>query len=556
MKKIFAIYFILQFVLYAQVAYVPVDDEIYTFLDRMNTLNIIENYNSFEIPKTRKEVKKYLINILDKVEKLDFVDQNKFSDFLAEFEVDLISTQSVSDNLYPDFDFQYLINEKEKYLYSFNDKTGSSFFLNFIGNLDYLHNSNYENTINSNSTLYRFGGELRGTLYNKIGFYVNTTNGSFFGSKNLARNYSSLKYNYKFTKTNSSPIGDNFFDETSAYLIYENEYAKFKIGNDRKLVGHGNHKVLLSDNPPRMEYVSLDLKYKIFEFSFFHGKLLGNQFLEADSIQGSINNVDDKYLAYHRFGLNLSKHLNIGLGEMIVYGNRNIDFSYLNPFNFYKSAEHANQDRDNTFLFFDLQNNSIDGLKFYSTILFDDIDFGKIGSGWYGNQSLISAGLYSSLLYNYIPLDFEIQYVKIDPYVFTHRIHNNNYTNSYYNLGSNLQPNSSSINFWLYYRPHYRVNIETGFKITQHGANLLDYGGNVIVNYGGDILVGHRPNDSEIVYFLTGKRETLREFIFNIKIEPIKNWILSLNFNYSNNSLARSQYTKDLFTTFSLYLKI
>jgi len=539
-----------------QVGYVPVDDEIYQFLDRMNTVGIISDYNAFELPKTRNSIKNHLVNILDKVDRLDKVDKNKLDDFITEFELDLYSTFSKSKSLIPEFNFKYLVSEKDKYLYSYFDEKGNSFFLNFIGKLDYLHQSNFKEHINSNSFVYRFGGEIRGSFFDKIGFSVNTTNGSFTGNKELVQNFSSLKYNYKFNNTSGSDLGDNYFDETSAFLGYENNFLKLKIGNDRRLLGHGAHKVLLSDNAPRMDYVSLDLKYKVFEFAFFHGKLLGDMFIETDSVQGSINVVSDKYIAYHRIGLNFSRHLMLGLGEMIIYANRNIDFSYLNPLNFYKSAEHANQDRDNTFLFFDVQNNSIDGLKFYSTILIDDIDFGKLGQGWYGNQSLLSIGVYSSQFYGILPLDIEFQYIKVDPYVFTHRIYDNNFTNLNYNLGSSLQPNSSSTNLNIYYRPHHRISINAGFTYTLHGANIVDEDGAIEVNHGGDILVGHRPEDSEEVYFLQGNIEIFRVFKLKAIVEPIKNWILSLNANYYNNSLAKSQHSQDLFTTFSLYVKL
>jgi len=554
-------YFILIFIIFlpktliSQVGYVPIDDEIYQFLDRMQTLNVISDYNSFELPKTRKSIKNHLVTIINNYENLDKIDQNKLSDFITEFELDLASTLSKSESLIPKVNFNYLLSNQEKYIYSYYNTNGSSFFVNFIGKFDYLHKSNITSDKNSNSILYRFGGEFNGTFYNRIGFSVNSTNGSFKGNKTLAQDFSSLKYNYKFNRETSSEIGDNFFDETSAFLAADYEFIQMKIGNDRKVIGHGKHKVLLSDNAPRMDYISLELKYKALNFSFFHGKLLGNQIIEWDSIQGGINKVTDKYIAYHRFNFNPSKHINFSIGEMIIYANRNVDYSYLNPFNFYKSAEHANQDRDNTFLFFDFQNNSVDNLKLYSTILIDDIDFGKLGKGWYGNQSLISIGAYSSHLYNLIPLDFEIQYIKIDPYVFTHRIYENSYTNSNFNLGSELQPNSSSTNIDLYYRPHHRVNINIGFSYKLHGANILDSNGDLISNFGGDILVGHRVEDPEEVYFLQGEMEIFREYYFQTIIEPIKNWHFLFNLKFANNSLARSQHKQELFGTFSLYTK-
>lgn len=558
MKKIFfiiLIFSIFPVTIFAQARYVEVEDEIYTYLNRMQIIGVITNYNSFELPKTRKQIKNHLVEIISNYEKLDRIDQDKLADFIAEFEYDLALTLHKSESLIPDFNFNYIFSKKEKYVYSYHKYNGTSFFLNFIGKTDYLHLSDIENKTYSNSTLYRFGGIFSGTLFNKIGFEINTTNGSFFGNKDLAKSFSSLKYNYKFNRNTSSDLGDNFFDETSAYLTYDDEFINLKIGNDRKLIGHGINKVLLSNNAPRMNYISLNLNYKIFSFSFFHGKLLGMQTVNSDNVQGDINIVNDKYLAYHRFGFKPSRHFNFGIGEMIIYANRNIDFAYLNPFNFYKSAEHANQDRDNTFLFFDIQNNSFNKLKLYSTLLIDDIDFGKIGSGWYGNQTLLSIGAYSSQLYNLFPLDIELQYIKIDPYVFTHRIDDNNFTNSKFNLGSVLEPNSSSTSFNFYYRPHYRVNVNLGFSYTVHGANRLS-GKNEIINFGGDINLGHRVNDSEEVYFLKGEKEIFREYRLKAEIEPIKSWIFSLELNYSKKTLARSQYLQELFSTFSLNIKL
>ena len=558
MKKILYIFLIFSYFPlphFAQVGYVEVKDEIYDFLNRMQTLGVLSEYNSFELPKSRKEIKKHLVELFANYEKLDKIDQNKLADFISEFEYDLISTVNNYESLIPKLDFYYLFSEKEKYIYSYHNKDGNSFFLNLIGKADYLHLSDIEVEKNYNSVLYRFGGIFRGTLFNYVGFEVNTTNGSFFGNKDLAKSYSSLKYNYKFNRTTSSDLGDNYFDETSAYLAYDHDHIKLKIGNDRQLIGHGLNKILLSDNAPRMDYISLNLNYRAFNFSFFHGKLLGNQNVNSDPIQGSINLVNDKYMAYHRFGFNPSKHFNFGAGEIIIYANRNIDFAYLNPFNFYKSAEHANQDRDNTFLFFDIQNNSLNNLKLYSTILIDDIDFGKIGKGWYGNQTLISLGAYSSHLYNIVPLDIELQYIKVDPYVFTHRIYDNNFTNSSFNLGSVLEPNSSSTSLNFYFRPHHRVNINLGFSYTVHGANQISEKGEV-TNYGGDINLGHRVDDSEIIYFLQGEKEIFRNYRLKSEIEPIKSWIFSLELNYSKNTLARSQHPQELFTTFSLYIKL
>ena len=554
MKKIiFLLILTIPLTLFSQVGYVSVEDEIYNFLERMNTLRIIENYNSFEIPKTRKEISDLLIQIIEKQELLDKIDRDKLNDFITEFELEIFSKLEKTESLIPNWNLNYLYSEKEKFLYKYYDSTQTSLFANFIGKLDYLNKS--EDNKNLSSLIYRFGGEIRGSLFNTLGFSVTSTNGSFLGNKELTQSFSSLKYNYKFNQESESELGDNYFDETVSYGLADFDFAKIKIGNDRKFIGYGIEKTMIGDNAPRMEYIELALKYKRINFTFFHSKLLGNKSVILDSIKGGINVVNDKYLAYHRLGLDLGKYLQLGLGEMIIYSNRNLDFSYLNPFNFYKSSEHANQDRDNSMIFFDAQNNSVENLKIYATLLLDDIDFGKIGKGWYGNQTMFNLGVFSTHLYNILPLDAEIQYIRIDPYVFTHRISDNNFTSSNFNLGSALQPNSSNLLISLNYRLNYRLNLNFTYEYSVHGANV-EYETGKTVNFGGNINLGYRIGDSQNVYFLKGDKEILRSFKFSTQFEPIKNWIFFLNINYFNNSLAKSQRSQNFFTTLSLYTKI
>ncbi len=549
-KKNRIFYFLILFFLYnvvsAQVGYVPVNDEIYMFLERMQTLNIIEDYNSFEIPKTRSEIKTYLVQITKNINKLDKIDKKKLNDFVSEFEYDLFGSINNSVSFFNELNPAYIISDKEKYLFSYTDSNKANIFINALGMLNYLtkNSSGYK----SNAFLYRFGGEIRGSLFNRLGFYAKTTNGSYSGSKQLAQSFGSLKYNYKINNPTGSEIGDNFFDETEAFLTLDYNYVKLKIGNDRKIIGHGAHKIFLSNNAPRMEYVEFDLNYKSLSFSYIQGKILG-------LLTKPNSPVFDKYFVYHRLQYNPSKHFNLGLGEMLIYANRNIDFSYLNPFNFYKSSEHLNQDRDNSYLFLDFQNNSIKAFKFYSTFLIDDIDFGKIGTGWYGNKTVMNFGVYSSIFYNYLPLDFELQYLKIEPYVFAHRLEKNNFTSLTYNLGTSFQPNTSAGIIKIYYRPFYRVNMSLAFTYAVHGANKYDKDGKLIANYGGNILQGFRIGDSQKVFLLDGEKEIIREISLTTTYEPKRDIILSLNANFLNNKLAASQKREELFFNLALYLK-
>ena len=317
------------------------------------------------------------------------------------------------------------------------------------------------------------------------------------------------------------------------------DLLKIKFGRDRLMVGHGVIKPLVDDNSPMFDYLSFNINYKFFNFSYFHGKLIGNILSAEDSITGKANIVDEKYIGYHRLSFDFSPSVSLGGGEIIIYGKRGIDLSYLNPFTFYKSVEHSNQDRDNAMLFFDLNVKPISGLKIFSTLLIDDISFGKIGSGWFGNQTLLHTGIFSSNLYKIVPVDLSIEFVRVEPYTFTHRLPGNNFTHDGYNIGSDLQPNSELFFSQINYRFNHRLRCSASFWFTIHGANPINKDGS-IKNVGGDINLGHRENDSETVGFLDGDIEHFRKFSFLIFYEPFNQISFSLNIDYLNNSLQKA----------------
>ena len=188
-------------------------------------------------------------------------------------------------------------------------------------------------------------------------------------------------------------------------------------------------------------------------------------------------------------------------------------------------------------LFFDFRNFSIQGLKLYGTLLIDDIIINKLGTGWWGNQFLFNAGLYSTNLYKIIPLDFKFEYIAVDPYVFTHRFIRNNFTNFGYNLGSFLQPNSELFYTQANYRFTNRLSLSGDFSYSIHGANPLSPDGSVKENVGGDIILGHRTFDPETVHFLDGILEYSRSASVTLNYEPVNQINFYFNLKYISQSL-------------------
>ena len=441
---------------------------------------------------------------------------------------------------------------KKNYLYILHDSSKINLFLNFAGNGEIIYNNDRNAGKSYNTGLVQYGGILRGTVVNKIGFYLQATNGFYMGDREAAILNRDVKQSFKFNEMDKG----SFFDQTFGYVTADLDLARIKFGRDRVQIGYGALKPLIDDYSAPFNYLSFDMKYKSLSFSYFHGKILGNSSLKKDSVFGDIKGISDKYIGYHRFGIDFSKDFTLGLGEIIIYGDRSIDFAYLNPFSFYKSIEHSNQDRDNAMLFFDFTNNSIKGTQFYTTLLLDDMSFDKIGKGWYGNQAMWNLGAHTSVLEKYMPVDVQVEYLRIEPYVFTHRILNNNFTNYGVPLNKNAQPNSELIFSQFNYRLKHNLYIALKMSYGRHGANILNDDGSVKVNVGGDINLAHRVGDSENAKFLDGVMEYYRQMDVSFFYEPFYDISLNLKLQYFNNTLAGNVSEKSVQMFFTINAKL
>jgi hypothetical protein len=148
-----------------------------------------------------------------------------------------------------------------------------------------------------------------------------------------------------------------------------------------------------------------------------------------------------------------------------------------------------------------------------------------------------------------------VEYQRIEPYVFTHRINGTNFTNQGYALGTFTYPNSELFFTEFNYRFNYRCSASLGFLYGIHGANPINSDGSV-KNIGGDIALGHRTFDSETVHFLDGDLEYQRMVSASINYEPYKEINFNLKVNYLSQSLQNSVVKKEIQSFITLAVKI
>jgi hypothetical protein len=113
-------------------------------------------------------------------------------------------------------------------------------------------------------------------------------------------------------------------------------------------------------------------------------------------IPGGDKLIGKKYAAFHHLDVAVTKWLNIGLFEGIIFGRENhFEFGYLNPVIFYRSIELQNGSYDNSVIGLDVKANLAHRFQVYGQLLFDEFKLSEVkaGNGWWGNKYAFQLGV-------------------------------------------------------------------------------------------------------------------------------------------------------------------
>lgn len=517
----------------AQVENVPVTNQVYEFLDRMAVKGLLPAYTNIMSPISRKEVAGFLRNIDYEKDRLSDAEAEFLAKFKQEFSREINPSNENNSVLFRDWFSVDNYADKEKYLYQYNDSS-VSLYVEFLGSLDYrkVNGDTYGST---STTLEQHGGRIRGTVKDKIGFYLQGTDGTVFGDKAFAMTDPALQANNKLKEPSSKN-----FDFTEAYLRADFDWIGLEFGKERTLLGSGySDRLMISNNAPTFDQLKLDVHYKSVRYLFLHGSLVKDSAAFPGTLPGEPP-PSNKYMALHRLQISLFDCFNLGVSEMTIYQRTSPEWAYLNPINFYKSAEHAQGDRDNSFLNFDMEYFFLDHCKLYGTLLIDDIDFSKLGTGWWGNELGMQGGIVYTEPFGVENVDAIVEYTRISPYVYSNRTDGIAYTNNNLGLGHQIGPNSDEWFAQFQYRPLKCLRTWLGYGGVRHGENIEE-NGQVSKNVGGNVLQGHRSTDSENVIFLDGNLYRDDFVQLRVAYEPINNIILYGSYEFHKTNDYSSQ---------------
>ncbi len=270
------------------------------------------------------------------------------------------------------------------------------------------------------------GITARGVIANRIGFSTTITDNQergprFFQSRVNAFHAVPGVGFYKDFKT----TGFDYFDARGYITFNATKYIDFQFGYDKNFIGNGYRSLLLSDFGD--SYLFLKINTKIWKFNY------QNIFMELmpEFVKKGDNLLDRKYAATHHLSINVTKWLNVGLFESVIFGRKNrFDFEYLNPVIFLRHIEGTVGSPDNAFAGFDFKVNMAHHFQLYGQLLLDEFLLKEItkNDGYWANKFGYQLGVKYVDAFSVKNLDLQFEANRVRPFTYSHSDSVANYT--------------------------------------------------------------------------------------------------------------------------------
>ncbi|MBU4487133.1 MAG: capsule assembly Wzi family protein [Candidatus Delongbacteria bacterium] len=270
-------------------------------------------------------------------------------------------------------------------------------------------------------------------------------------------------------------------DYTETSMLISGEGISFSIGKYPLSMGSGMiNSLTLSALDAYYENFMFSISGERIKFSTVTGFLLADtQTRFEEPYYATINETDqvkyfkrEKYLSAHRLEWRALDNLNLGINEMVISGDRSIELGYMVPILPLFWMGHYYGDKDNSLISFDLSYKPFKDLSVFSELLFDDESFSESWTEYYGNKWAVSGGLYNTDFLTIDGLSFNIEYARVEPYVYGHYFHINRYMNMDYFLGLPGGPDSETLNSKLSYLLDFDKSITVGFSRENRGEPI------------------------------------------------------------------------------------
>ncbi len=533
--------FFLSSFLSAQIILVPLNDDVYTFLERMQTKGLLVRYHDSIKPISRVDVRNYLNEIIGnkKFDDVSDFEKKQLASYLDEYSYEerFIEDKDEKEDFLKKFIELFRDNDKDepkrekeqwkpfKFPYRFySDECVISFEPKFQA--AYHINSSDTSTFAENYQRLTGGGYIYGYLGDKIGF-------SFYGVNNAVRGNEFDVF--KLDDPQQAPgikfkRGDNFYyEEVDAAVSYSSKYVDLTIGRFSNYWGCGKTgSIILSNKAPSYPQVMLRAKFNNWlRFVYFHGWLESN--IKDDSTSylipaGNNENFErdlykKKYVAAHRLEITPGKRFTLGLSELLYYGEREPELVYFIPIMLFWSAQRYTNDQDNELIGMDYEWIPADGIKTYGSLLIDEISLSKM----FDKENSHNYIAYQLGLYLVDPLvtglDLRAEYTHLNPWVYTHKFPINVVSSDDYWMGYWTGQNADNLYLGAEYQMNAKLKVSADYSLYRKGAQDS---------------IKYQYQIPPVEKFLYGHQYTKQTIDFGMQYSLLPQLVAELGYRYTN----------------------
>ena len=504
---------------------VPINHNVYDFVERFEARGFLSNLVHGIRPYSRKHIADILIEIRNGVDGkkigISTIDVARLKRFEAEFAVELGEMESNTRTN------RLRLGQS---LYRYDAEEGALW-------VDLLARSRaniFDGTDErANEEIFRngSGAKIRGELGDVVGFRASFLQTREQGTRDYTWRYRVFQRPLEIPQLKGE-VAD--YHEATGYAVFSLLGVDLLFGKDEAMWGPGPRDNLgLSHNAPSFTMLRMRSKIGKLNLVSLTGALRPCPARRDSPICGDIASEESyvtngqsrilerqKYLSGHRLEISLTPWLDLGFHELVIYGDRSIEPTYLNPFMFYWAAQSHLGDKDNVIMGIDVDLRPMSDTRFYASYFIDDLKKAKIFSNDYANKFSIHLGAHRVDPPGFKDGDLHLEYVRIEPWIYTHKFPINTYRHFDSPLGYNLPPNSEKYGGTLRRRfPHF-ITFELGVERIRHGANFIDEEG-IVRNVGGSLNYGWRPGDDrDSKEWLSGKRQKWTALTFSGSWNP------------------------------------
>ena len=263
------------------------------------------------------------------------------------------------------------------------------------------------------------------------------------------------------------------------------EFIDLQLGYGRNFIGDGYRSILQSDATSPYPYFKINTTF--WKIKYTNTYMWLKDVRPEATLEGTYST---KYMASHYLSYNVSKRLNIGLFENVVWANTNnrgFDVNFVNPIIFYRAVEFSSSSKSgNAVLGATAKYKWNNQINFYSQFLLDEFAIGDVKSNnksWrnkFGYQ--IGAKYYDAFSVKNLML--QIEYSHVRPYVYSHSNPLTNYAHNNQSMGHAWGGNFRElVVIARYFKGRYFGEAKLIYGQRGLDFDTSNYGGNIYLNY-------------------------------------------------------------------------